>query len=343
MNTIHYLQIAVLAVIQGAAELLPVSSSAHVILAQRVMGMDPSRPEQVFLLVMLHTGTMFAVLVYFWSRWRRIWEDRTERRGQLLASGQYLPMAPTVPRNEFLKGVIVATIATGVVALGLKFLIENVILVHLLKYPKGEVEELFKHLPLIAAGLVAAGIVILIAGARESANEAPSTGDGKDAGTAPSDAASSDLSRSSVVKIGAAQGAGCMKVWAALLIGLVQGLCVPFRGFSRSGATISTGLFCGVSRSLSEDFSFALAIVLTPPVQVYSVYKLLKAHELSSHLLVETLVPGLAGMVLSFAAGLLALRLLSAVLERGRWKFFGFYCLAASVVIFAANFLLPAA
>ena len=77
MDVMHYVQIAVLALIQGAAELLPVSSSAHVILAQRVMGMDPSRPEQVFLLVMLHTGTMFAVLVYFWPRWRRLLTGRT--------------------------------------------------------------------------------------------------------------------------------------------------------------------------------------------------------------------------------------------------------------------------
>ena len=81
MALLHYLQIALLALIQGAAELLPVSSSAHVILAQRLMGMDPSRPEQVFLLVMLHTGTMFAVLVYFWPRWRRLWQPKSGSTG----------------------------------------------------------------------------------------------------------------------------------------------------------------------------------------------------------------------------------------------------------------------
>src|SRR5579884_3019708 len=69
----HYLKILLLALIQGAAELLPVSSSAHVIVAERLMGLDPSTPEMVFLLIMLHTGTMFAVLVYFWQRWRGIW------------------------------------------------------------------------------------------------------------------------------------------------------------------------------------------------------------------------------------------------------------------------------
>ncbi len=296
MDIVHYLQIALLALIQGAAELLPVSSSAHVILAQRVMGMDPSLPEQVFLLVMLHTGTMFAVLVYFWSRWRRLWNTKAENPGEL------------TPRRHFLKMVILATAATGVIALGLKFFIERVILVDLLKYPKGEFEELFKSLPLIAAALAAVGLMILAAGACESAT----TG-------------------------------GRLTGRATLWIGVVQGFCLPFRGFSRSGATISTGLFCGVSRFLSEEFSFALAVVLTPPVQAYSIYKLLKVHALSTITLRDILVPGLVGMVFSFAAGLLALRFLSGVLERGRWKYFGYYCLAAAVVVFGAHFLIPSA
>ena len=63
-------QILVLGLVQGAAELLPVSSSAHVIIAEKLLGLDPSAPEMTFLLVMLHTGTMFAVIVYFWKSWR---------------------------------------------------------------------------------------------------------------------------------------------------------------------------------------------------------------------------------------------------------------------------------
>jgi undecaprenyl-diphosphatase len=304
MDVMHYVQIAVLALIQGAAELLPVSSSAHVILAQRVMGMDPSRPEQVFLLVMLHTGTMFAVLVYFWPRWRLLTGGAAPAVGEVGGtSGSAEHMSP----RQFLQVLILATIVTGVLALGLKFLIERVIMVGLLQYPKGEVEELFKHLPIVAAGLAAAGVFILATGSRDSTSRGPLT------------------NRSSF--------------W----IGLVQGFCMPFRGFSRSGATISTGLFCGVSRTLCEDFSFALAVVLTPPVQVYAIYKLLKAHDLSSSMLTGTLVPAGVGMVLSFVAGLLALKFLSAVLERGRWKYFGVYCLVAAVAIWIANGLLPAA
>ena len=64
-------QIAILAIVQGAAELLPVSSSAHVIVAEKFLGLDPTTPEMTLLLVMLHTGTMFAVLTYFWGAWKR--------------------------------------------------------------------------------------------------------------------------------------------------------------------------------------------------------------------------------------------------------------------------------
>jgi undecaprenyl-diphosphatase len=59
------LKVIVLAIVQGLAELLPVSSSAHVIVAEKLMGLDPSSPQMTLLLVMLHTGTMFAVIAYF--------------------------------------------------------------------------------------------------------------------------------------------------------------------------------------------------------------------------------------------------------------------------------------
>src|SRR5260221_10460879 len=64
-------QVIILAIVQGLAELLPVSSSAHVVVAEKLMGLDPSSPEMTLLLVMLHTGTMVAVIWYFWKRWRR--------------------------------------------------------------------------------------------------------------------------------------------------------------------------------------------------------------------------------------------------------------------------------
>ena len=63
-------KVIILAIVQGLAELLPISSSAHVIVAEKLMGLDPSSPQMTLLLVMLHTGAMFAVILFFRSAWR---------------------------------------------------------------------------------------------------------------------------------------------------------------------------------------------------------------------------------------------------------------------------------
>jgi undecaprenyl-diphosphatase len=282
-----YLQILILALIQGAAELLPVSSSAHVIFAEHVMGLDPAKPEMTFLLVMLHTGTMVAVLVYFWPRWQRL----------VFPSAKVADSGPA-QRFQFPLMVLLATVCTGVLGYGLKLFIEKVILVRLLGQDKGEIEELFRNLYLMAASLFAVGIFIIVAGSR----------------------------RQGIIRTLTPQ--------SSVLIGIVQGLCLPFRGFSRSGATISTGLCYGLTRSLAEDFSFALAVVLTPAVIVLELYRLLKAAQWqSSTHLMDLLLPGLVGMVFSCISGFLALKFLSAVLEKGRWKYFGYYCLVAALVV----------
>jgi len=122
-------------------------------------------------------------------------------------------------------------------------------------------------------------------------------------------------------------------------IGAIQGLCLPFRGFSRSGATISTGMLTGASKERAERFSFALAVVLTPPVVAREALRLMKAsHEAAAAGapidLHGSVVTSLLGAVFAFFAGLVALSWLSSWLEEGRWYLFGIYCLVASVVVF---------
>src|SRR4030088_3272509 len=124
---LSYLQILILAVIQGACELLPVSSSAHVIAAEKLMGLDPSSPEMTMLLVMLHTGTMFAVIVYFWNGWKR---DYLASPGQI---------------QWFAVLLAIATVCTGVVGYGLKIVIEKVFM---RGAEHAEIENLFSNLPL---------------------------------------------------------------------------------------------------------------------------------------------------------------------------------------------------
>ncbi len=54
-------------------------------------------------------------------------------------------------------------------------------------------------------------------------------------------------------------GMDTVRLQQALVIGAVQGLCLPFRGFSRSGATISTGMLAGVAKVRAESFSLVAA------------------------------------------------------------------------------------
>jgi undecaprenyl-diphosphatase len=287
---LNYFQILILALVQGACELLPVSSSAHVIAAEKLMGLwsgkpiDASSPEMMMLLVMLHTGTMFAVIVYFWKGWKRDY------------------FASTGQTQWFAIQVIGATICTGIVGYGLQILIEKVFM---RGKPHAEVEDLFNNLPLMAGALTAVGLLIIYAGLNEQKTPRYSE----------------------------------IQPQHSFWIGIVQGLCLPFRGFSRSGATISTGLILGLPKQKLEEFSFALAVVLTPAVIAREAHRLIKAHALSGQdSVLHQFVPGLVGMVLSFFAGLLALKLLSRWLEGGRWKFFGFYCLAAAAGVLLIHF-----
>ena len=281
-ETLSWLQILILAVVQGVAELLPVSSSAHVIVAERLMGIDPTTPEMTMLLVMLHTGTMFAVILYFWKAWQQ----------QFFASKARFVQA--------VKVIFVATAVTGVIGLALKQFIEKVLM---RGTGKDEIEDLFGNHWLIASGLAAAGLLIIVSGYRSM--KRPGTDE--------------------------------VRVGSAFWIGAVQGLCLPVRGFSRSGATVSTGLLAGVSRERAEAFSFALAVVLTPAVIVKEGYRFWKASVATGHSVhdwLPLLTPSLVGMVFSFLAGLVALRWLSRWLEAGRWQYFGFYCLLVSACLF---------
>ncbi len=274
------IKVLILAVIQGAAELLPVSSSAHVIVAEKLMGLDPTRPEMTLLLVMLHTGTMFAVIFYFWSSWRE----------SFFSSWRVF--------TQSMLFIIAATFMTGVIGLGLKEFIEKVVYRDV---PHAQVELLFGNLGLMAVALFAVGVFIIWAGR-------------------------GNRSRWRGSELGLRESS---------LIGAVQGLCLPFRGFSRSGATISMGLALGSSKKRVEEFSFALAVVLTPPIIVREVMRLMAAHAAApASGLFTLLLPSVFGMFFSLGSGLLALIWLSSWLERGRWQAFGFYCIFASVFVY---------
>src|ERR1035441_9414774 len=140
------LDVIVLAILQGLTELLPVSSSAHVIVAEKLMGLDPSSPQMTLLLVMLHSGTMFAAIAYFWKQWKQTYFASVDAFKRVAVR------------------LIWATALTGVVGEVLIKLVEHTMFKGA---PKAEIEELFGRLDLVAPALLFKGVLILIAGMRE--------------------------------------------------------------------------------------------------------------------------------------------------------------------------------
>ncbi len=290
------LQVVILAIVQGLAELLPISSSAHVIIAEKLLGLDPSSPSMTLLLVMLHSGTMFAVIAYFWKDWR----------------GHYFSSMAAFRTIAW--RISLATALTGIIGEALIKVIEKTIFAG---QPHAEIENLFSHLEIIAPALAAAGILILIAGLRAGGNagNTRNINAGRDAGASTT-------------------GGEELSTGAASIIGAVQGLCLPFRGFSRSGATISAGMLAGVAKARAEAFSFALAVVLTPPVVAREAWRLVRAEKITGAAgLASAAGPSVVGAVLAFLAGLVALKWLSRWLESGKWHWFGIYCLIAAGVV----------
>ena len=87
------LSIIILGVVQGLTEFLPISSSGHLVVVEELLESATGKPlpNLLGLNIVLHAGTLLAVLVVFWNRiWRLAGEDR---RTLLLLAVATLPAA----------------------------------------------------------------------------------------------------------------------------------------------------------------------------------------------------------------------------------------------------------
>lgn len=190
--------------------------------------------------------------------------------------------------------LIVATTLTGIIGYGIIILMEKTILRGV---AHAQIEDFFGHLEWIVPALAAAGVLIIIAGIvrRQEDRRKPA------------------IETDHEMSIG-------QSGW----IGAVQGICLPFRGFSRSGATTSMGMLAGVTKVRAEAFSFPLAVILTPPAIIKEVSRIMHQHNLQTQFGSDTeylsgaFPLSMIGMVCSFLAGLVALKWLSRWLESDR-------------------------
>jgi undecaprenyl-diphosphatase len=121
-----------------------------------------------------------------------------------------------------------------------------------------------------------------------------------------------------------------MGIRDALIIGLAQSFAL-MPGISRSGATISAGIYLGLDRELTGKFSFLL---FTPAV--IGAIILESAHITLSDI---QLVPTLLGLLFGAVVGYVALTVLLKLVRRGNLHVFAPYCWLVGVVGLAVHFL----
>ncbi len=259
-------RIALLAVVQGITEFLPVSSSGHlVILSALLTPAGEPRADVTDLNIVLHLGTLLSIAVFYWRRiLALVGEDR--RAIGLLLVGTLPALALGLPLKLFAEAWL-----------------EN---------------------PLLAGCLLPVTGLILLYSRR----------------------------------VDRAEGNYTELTWLrAILVGCAQAVAI-LPGISRSGATITAGLACGLSRKSAATFSFLLALPAIAAAGLLEICELtLHGDEFSTPL------PYLAvGMAISFAVGMVALLWLVRWLEQGKLWWFAAWCfLVGGGIIVWQSFPLP--
>ena len=114
-----------------------------------------------------------------------------------------------------------------------------------------------------------------------------------------------------------------LRFWHAPLIGIAQGIAIT-PGISRSGSTISLALLLGIAPNIAARYSFLLSI---PAILGAALLQLRDVTEI-----VTAPAVIVAGTLASFVVGYVALRVLLAMLNRGRFSVFSYYCFAVGLV-----------
>ncbi|PKK84556.1 MAG: hypothetical protein CVT49_02990 [candidate division Zixibacteria bacterium HGW-Zixibacteria-1] len=110
----------------------------------------------------------------------------------------------------------------------------------------------------------------------------------------------------------------------SLLIGIAQALAI-LPGISRSGMTISAGLFAGVKPIEAAEYSFMLSI---PAIIGAIIFKSREIISIDTGLIGQYAV----GTVIAFLTGLFAVYLLLDLIKKGKFKYFGIYCLVVGII-----------
>ncbi len=276
-------QVVVLAIVQGLAEFIPVSSSGHLIIVRRLLGWNELSPaHELTFDVALHFGTLLSVLFYFRRTWFQI--IRAALGGKVVrfseAGGEDQNLTADEQREErFLLWFLAIATIPGAIA--------GKLLEH-------SAEDYFReHIFLIAGALI---VVALLMWWGEKVSQF----------TKP-------LTRITFAD--------------ALIVGCAQATAL-IPGVSRSGSTITAGLFRNMTREAAVRFSFLLS---TPLIAGAA---LLKAHELRKEGLPAGMhMPFLVGVLVSAIVGYAAIAWLIRYLQSNSLKVFIVYRIVVGVIV----------
>ena len=273
----------VLAIVQGLAEFIPVSSSGHLIIVRRLLGWNELSPaHELTFDVALHFGTLLSVLFYFRRTWLQIIRaalgGRVVRFSEVCGEDQNLTADEQREERLLLWFLAVATIPGAIAG----------------KLLEHSAEDYFReHIFLIAGALI---VVALLMWWGEKVSQF----------TKP-------LTRITFAD--------------ALIVGCAQATAL-IPGVSRSGSTITAGLFRNMTREAAVRFSFLLS---TPLIAGAA---LLKAHELRKEGLPAGMhMPFLVGVVISGVVGYAAIAWLIRYLQSNSLKIFIVYRIVVGVIV----------
>jgi undecaprenyl-diphosphatase len=268
MDTI--VQAFVMGVVQGLTEFLPISSSGHLILVPALLGWDDPFLTSLAFSVMLHLGTLLALLVYFREDWRRL-----------------IPAGFATIRDRSFQGdhdrrlawlIAVSTVPAGIAALLLNDVVD---------------QPSFRQPGLVVVMLVLfAGVLWL-----------------------------SDRWGSRRLEVDQ------LSFPAAIGIGVAQALAL-IPGVSRSGVTMSAGLFAGLTREATARYAFLMATPVTALAVAYEGFKLVRGEAGAT----PELVPLIVGVVASFGSGVLAISVLLRYLRTRSFDIFVIYRLVVAAL-----------
>ena len=270
----NIIEAIILGIIQGLTEFLPISSTCHLTVAGKLMGLiSEEHPEQwTSFIAVIQLGTLVAILIYFWNDLWRITIDFIN--DNLLKRKSFNNQSENSKMGWY---IILGSIPVVFIGLVFKDLIEG---------------SLTKNLYVIAASLILLGIILAFAEKFGKFKK--------------------ELKE--------------IKWYDALIVGFAQSLAL-IPGSSRSGTTITAGIFLGFKRETAARFSFLLSVPAILGSGLLQLYKALAFIDTSGIL---TLI---IATITSAVSGYLTIEFLLKFLRKNSTFVFIVYRIVIGVVI----------